>query len=188
MKIDRHGQATPITKDNYSKIRAGFYEAHHRLFFDIAYYTGERWGAICQLKVADVFTKDGKPRTSIVYRAETRKDGTTREVPVSENLGIRLANYSIPNSEWLFPSPSDPLKNACVRGYDAALRRAIDRAGLSGMGFSPHSTRRGLITALDRQGISMKVIQSITGHRSISSLSRYIDVSEEQRANALSAI
>ncbi len=188
MKVDRHGQATPITKETYPKIRAAFYEAHHRLFFDIAYYTGERWGAICQLKVLDVYTEQGKARSAIVYRASTRKDGTTREVPVSENLALRLANYSIPDSEWLFPSPSDALKNSCIRGYDAALRRAIDRAGLSGLGFAPHSTRRGLITALNNNGVSMKVIQSITGHKSIASLARYIDVSDEQRANALDAI
>jgi integrase/recombinase XerD len=188
MKIDRHGKATPITKDTYPKIRAAFYEAHHRLFFDIAYYTGERWGAICQLKVADVYTEQGKVRSAIVYRASTRKDGITREVPVSQELSLKLGSYRIPDSEWLFPSPGEPLKNACVRGYDAALRRAIDRAGLSGLGFSPHSTRRGLITALNNNGVSMKVIQSITGHKSIASLARYIDVSEEQRANALAAI
>jgi integrase/recombinase XerD len=188
MKIDRHGQATPITRQNYAKIRESFYEEHHKIFLDIAFYTGERWGAICQLKVLDVFDERGKVRSTLIYRADTRKDGITREVPINENLALRLRSFDLPDSHWLFPSPNDNLKNQCVRGFDSALRRAIDRAGLSGMGFSPHSTRRGLITQLNNNGVSMKVIQSITGHRSISSLAKYIEVSEEQRANALAAI
>jgi integrase/recombinase XerD len=68
------------------------------------------------------------------------------------------------------------------------LRRAIDRVGLSGLGYSTHSTRRGFITALHRKGFDVRVIQEITGHRSLTVLSKYIDVSDEQKRSALATL
>jgi integrase/recombinase XerD len=187
MKIDRHGQAEIISKSNYSKIRSAFTQEHHRLLWDIAYYTGERWGAIVQLQVSDVYDGFGRPRSTIIYRKNTRKDKATREVPVSDALRLRLASYAVPDRQWLFEGA---IKNSpvTIRAIDGALRRAIDRAGLSGLGISTHSTRRTFITALDRAGISIKVIQSLTGHKSLANLARYIDVSDEQKTNAVAVL
>jgi integrase/recombinase XerD len=186
MKIDRHGQAEIISKGIYPKIREAFHEPHHQLLFDIAYYTGERWGAIVQLKLTDVYDDRGKPRASIIYRKSTRKDKKTREVPVSDALRGRLAAYDKPDSQWLFPG--DTQSHITIRAIDGAFRRAIERAGLSGLGYSTHSTRRTFITTLDRAGISIKVIQGLTGHASLACLSRYIEVSEEQKIKAIAAI
>jgi integrase/recombinase XerD len=187
MKIDRHGQAEPIYLNGYRKIREGFNEAHHKLFFDLAYYTGERWGAIVQLAVTDVYNKDGIPRTHINFKKNTRKDKQTRQVPISDSLALRLKAYPLPASLWLFPSRYSD-NHLGIRTFDAALRRAIDRAGLSGLGYSTHSTRRGFITTLHRNGFDVRVIQEITGHRSLTVLSKYIDVSEEQKRSALASL
>jgi integrase/recombinase XerD len=146
------------------------------MFWDIAYYTGERWGA------------DGKARSSITFKKSTRKDKVTREVPVSAALALRLKHYDLPASEWLFPSPLDASKHISFRALDAQLRKAIDRAGLSGLGYSTHSTRRGFITALHERGISIRVIQSITGHKNLNVLSGYIDVTDEQKRAALATL
>ena len=188
MKIDRHGQAEPIYFDEYRKIRAGFHEPHHQLFFDLAYYTGERWGAIVQLAVGDIYEANGKARHSITFKKATRKDKQTRQVPVSDSLLLRLKAYTLPDSIWLFPSPDNHNHHLSIRSLDFALRRAIDRVGLSGLGYSTHSTRRGFITTLHRKGFDVRVIQEITGHRSLTVLSRYIDVSEEQKRNALASL
>jgi integrase/recombinase XerD len=187
MKNDRHGQAEIITPATYSKIRSNFNEAHHQLLLDLAFYTGERWGAIVQLRVTDVYDRQGNPRTTIVYRASTRKDNATREVPVSKALRLRLATYHLPDSPWLFPGDIEG-EHYTIRAADAALRRALDRAGLSGSGISTHSTRRAFITALDRAGKSIAVIQSLTGHKSIACLRRYIEVSDQQKIEAIEAI
>ena len=188
MKIDRHGQATPIYFDGYRKIRAGFLKPDHQLFFDIAYYTGERWGAIVQLAVRDVYEANGKTRNSITFKKATRKDKQTRQVPISDSLLLRLKAYTLPDSIWLFPSPYDHSEHLGIRSLDFALRRAIDRVGFSGLGYSTHSTRRGFITALYRKGFDVRVIQEITGHRSLTVLSKYIDVSEEQKRSALASL
>jgi integrase/recombinase XerD len=187
MKIDRHGQSAIIDKSTYGKIRDGFLAIHHQLLWDIAYYTGERWGAIVQLQVSDVYDDRGRPRPEITYRKATRKDQKTRTVPVCESLRLRLQGYTLPEGDRLFPGQTAGT-HMCLRSVDGALRRAIARAGLSGLGISSHSTRRSFITTLDRKGISIRVIQDLTGHASIANVQRYIEVTEDQRAAAMAVL
>jgi integrase/recombinase XerD len=75
-----------------------------------------------------------------------------------------------------------------LRALDAELRKAIDRAGLAGLGYSTHSTRRGFITSLHRNGVNIRVIQDITGHKNLNVLSGYIDVTDEQKRAALATL
>jgi integrase/recombinase XerD len=98
---------------------------------------------------------------------------------------LRLCWYQPPHDGYLFPSPQIALAHLSDRAADAALRRAMKRSGLKGLGYSTHSTRRGLINRMHEAGISIKVIQNITGHKSLSVLAGYIDVSESQRRNAI---
>jgi integrase/recombinase XerD len=188
MKNNNHGKATPIFLDGYTRIRSQLCRTYYVMFWDVAYFTGERWGAISQLAISDVFDESGKPRHSITFKAHTRKDKSTREVPVSAALALRLKAYTLPDSKWLFPSPLDPSRHISFRALDAELRRAIVKAGLSGLGYSTHSTRRGFITSLHRNGIGVRVIQEITGHKNMNVLSGYIEVSDEQKRAALATL
>lgn len=187
MKVDRHGKAEPLRFEQYKKLRAGFLTESHKLILDIAYYTGERWGAILRLQVEDVYADPigRKLHADITYRKNTRKDKETRQCPISSDLSLRLRTYQPPSSGYLFPSPLISDAHLCDRALDAALRRALERVGMAGLGYSTHSTRRGLINRLHDAGTSIKVIQSITGHKSLAVLSGYIDVSDTQRRNAI---
>jgi integrase/recombinase XerD len=188
MKLDHHGQAEPIFLDEYRKIREHFRTPRERLLWDIAYYTGERWGAIVQLAVSDVYDNRGKPRPSITFKKNTRKDKSTRQVPISSRLALRLKAYAIPHSHWLFPSPRFADRHISIRAADTSFRVAIDRAGFAGLGYSTHSTRRGFITSLHRNGFDIRVIQEITGHKNLAVLSRYIEVTDEQKKSALATL
>jgi integrase/recombinase XerD len=187
MKVDRHGKATPLKFDEYQKLRKGFLSEAHKLILDIGYYTGERWGAILRLQVEDVYSDpiERKIHKDITFRKETRKDNTTRQCPIASALAMRLELYPPSVDAYLFPSPSKSGDHLSDRAADAAFRRAVDRVGLGGLGYSTHSTRRGLINRLHEAGISLKVIQNITGHKSLAVLSGYIDVSDAQRRNAI---
>ncbi len=44
MKNNRHGQAALITEFEYVKIRSKIDKPKYKLLFDIAKFTGERWG------------------------------------------------------------------------------------------------------------------------------------------------
>ncbi|MEH2331565.1 tyrosine-type recombinase/integrase [Nostoc sp.] len=200
MKNDREGQAAIITNADYSKIRSKIRSRKYKLLFDLAWYTGERWGALVQLRVADVFALDGTPREYINFRARTRKakpnskakaqpgKRKNRQVPVHPVLKEILIGYK-PESDsvWLFPA-RDGDKPITLRWADALLRIAIEKAGLSAIGISTHSTRRSFITNLANKGINLAMIKKITGHADLKVLSAYIEISEDDMKNAIATL
>jgi integrase/recombinase XerD len=54
-------------------------------------------------------------------------------------------------------------------------------------GVGTHSFRRSLATNLHGKGVPLKTIASITGHRSLDALSRYLDVTPAQQKEAILA-
>lgn len=192
MKNNRNGQAAILTDGDYAKIRKQIKSKKYRLLLDIAWYTGERWGAIVQLQIADVYNSDGSPRQFINFRARTRKatpDGKrkTRQVPVHSVLSECLSTYQPDNSVWLFPDRTgdSPIS---LRWADMILRHAVDQAGLSAKGISTHSTRRSFITKLAKRGVSLATIKKATGHTDLKVLSRYIEVTDDDVKEAIATL
>lgn len=58
MKVNGHGQGAIISDADYQKIRKVARAKKYRLLFDIARYTGERWGAVVQLTINDVYDEE----------------------------------------------------------------------------------------------------------------------------------
>ncbi|MEH2185045.1 MAG: site-specific integrase [Nostoc sp.] len=201
MKNDREGQAAVLTYADCSKIRTQIRSRKYKLLFDLGCYTGERWGALVQLRVSDVYAEDGTPREYINFRARTRKAKPNskrkaqdkalrknRQVPVHPVLREILLTYKPESSSlWLFPA-RDGDKPITLRWADAILRAAVDKAGLSAKGISTHSTRRSFITNLANKGINLAMIKKITGHSDLKVLSAYIEVSEDDMKNAIATL
>ena len=53
---------------------------------------------------------------------------------------------------------------------------------------SSHSGRRSFITNLANKGVSVRVIAAISGHKSISTTQRYIEVGEHQLRAAVEMV
>lgn len=190
MKISRFGQATPLDKKNFLKISDGFLNEQHRLFWAIAYYTGERPITILRSLVTAFYSdpQNRTPRETILFPAPGRKDRKSREVPLHRNLKLTLKAYLPPMDGFLFPSFYRDGEHFSVRAMDKSLRRSLRRCGLENQGYTLYSPRRGFITELARRGIHPRVIQSLTGHSSLSSLQRYIEISDEQRISAIALL
>lgn len=190
MKINRCGQATPLDSKTFQLILDSFRSESHRLFWAIAWYSGERPSAILKMLVGHIYQNAAKriPRENMIFPLGNRKDKATREVPIAQKLDLFLRRQNIPQTGFLFPSLAKPGDHLSLRVLDKALRRALKRCGLENQGYSLYSARRGFVTSLDRSGKSIKVIQSLTGHKNLSSLQRYIEVSDEQRKNAIDSI
>jgi len=187
VKICGIGQATPLSQTTYNQISNHFPTDYQKLFLAIAWYTGERPDAILSLDVRHIYldTLRRLPRDSVVYPASIRKDRSTREVFLNTELKLRLSAYQPPEKGFLFPSLYRADRHLSRQAMDKAFRRAVKKAGLENQGFSLYSARRGFITRLNEQGYSMRLIQKLTGHRSLTSLSRYIDVTDDQLRNAI---
>lgn len=193
MKNNRYGQSAIMTDQDYSKIRKQIISQKYRLLLDLAWYTGERWGALVQLQVGDVYGDDGKPRETITFRASTRKaspDGKrkTRQVPLHPVLKEQLLAYKPEtNSQWLFPNRegNSPMT---LRWADRILRSAVEKANLTAKGISTHSTRRSFITKLAKRGVSLATIKKATGHSDLKVLSRYIEITDDDVKEAIATL
>jgi integrase/recombinase XerD len=190
LKIDRHGQACLLSNDDYSKIRKQIKSKKYRLLLDLAWYTGERWGALVQLQTDDCYNPDGVPRDCINFRASTRKaspDGkrATRQVPTHQVLLESLHGYQVDStSPWMFADRTGD-KPISLRWADKILRAAVEKAGLSAKGISTHSTRRSFITKLHRNGTDLYTIKKITGHQDFRALERYVEIDSDRVKGAI---
>jgi integrase/recombinase XerD len=183
-KNNRHGQAEILKDSELDRIYKQLQSDRHRLFFKIARYTGERFNAICQLKVCDVYVCVGglnEPLSEITFRAQTRKaspngDRKTRQAFVCKPLADYLSLYKGGlGKTWLFPSPIIGDRPITFSAADKWLRTAVERAGLEHRGISTHTFRRTFITKLyDEGGLSIDTIQEIMGHANSQTTRRYI--------------
>ncbi len=189
-KNKRYGQAAKISDKQMLDLRRAIKFPKHRLIIDIARYTGERMGALVQLKVSDVYADPAKsiPLEMITYRKRTRKaspDGScqTRQVPVHPELAESLRNYSPPLDGYLFPG-KEPGTHLTFDMADKFLNQAIVRAGLEHVGISTHSFRVTAITKLVQSGADLSAVQAFTGHHSVAMVGRYV-ASDADRLKAV---
>lgn len=193
MKINRQGQACTLSDSDYSKIRKQIKSKKYKLLLDLAWYTGERWGALVQLRVEDCYNPNGSPRDYINFPARIRKaspDGKrqTRQVFVHTVLRESLSNYkSESSSPWLFADRTGD-KPITLRWADMILRAAVEKAGLAAKGVSTHSTRRSFITKLHRNGTDLYTIKKITGHKDFKALERYVEIDSDRVKGAIAAL
>ncbi|MEM9922511.1 MAG: site-specific integrase [Cyanobacteria bacterium P01_D01_bin.50] len=193
MKINRHGQATVLSESDYSKIRKQVISPKYKLLIDFAWFTGERIGALSQIKINDVYSLEKTPREYITFQAQTRKaspDGKrrTRQLIMHSTLQENLQNYQPDfNCAWLFPN-RDGANHISVRWLDRILRSAVDKASLTAKGISWHSFRRTFATRLHKNGVAIYTISKILGHTDVRTTQRYVEVNEDQMKGAIEAL
>ncbi len=152
-----------------------------RALFGICLYTTARVNEACSLHTADVYGTGGRVRDRITFRrATTKGKQETRSVPVSPELRQLLEGYRS-DRPYLFPGRWGR-GHICPESADVILRAAFKRLGIEGA--STHSFRRTAITWMHNERVPIKHIQSISGHKSLSALQRYIDVTEKDKEMA----
>ena len=200
MKKDRCGKAGIFSKEDIAKIRKAFNIPHHRAIFEIALFTGERMGAITQLKVSDVYRDPNNsiPHDLITFPARTRKARPggareTRQVPIHPELKEFLQSYKPELKGYLFPGRE--LNNNFASDshitYDSVYQywqKTFLKLGIDHKGFSTHSTRRSFITKIVRNGTDLATVMKITGHKNVNVLMGYVGTDDQICKNALAAI
>jgi integrase/recombinase XerD len=186
MKTARNGKAKVLTHEELNLLfEQGFTTQRDRALFGICLYTGCRIAEACALHTADVYSANGKPKTHITIRKGTTKGKLeTRVVPICDELREILLEYESSGS-YLFPSRhgSGHIRSDSA---DKILRSAFKQLGIEGA--STHSFRRTALTRMHSQGIPLKIICSISGHRSLDVLQRYLEVDEEDKKKAITTL
>lgn len=189
-KVNRHGKAKIWSKPVIKLLRSRLKTQRQRLIFEVSLFTGERMGAIVQLKVSDVYDSRGKVCETITFGSGTRKSSkhglaATRQIYIHPALKVHLDNYQHPESGYLFPSPRDTTKHITARAVDDYWRRILTEHGY--YGYSTHSSRRWVINKLRSAGIEIVTIAE-TMAIDIATVRKYLDEDPVACKNAISTL
>ncbi len=165
--------------------------ARNRAMIMMTFYGGFRVGEIAQLRQEDVFDADGRVKSEVRLDGERVKNKHARTVFLPERLKRELISYrdsfkNVAPRDPLFPTQKSPQRgfspNTAAQHF-ACIYRA---AGLDGA--TSHSGRRTFITRLANKGVSVRVLASLAGHKSITTTQRYIDVNDDMKRAAVELI
>jgi integrase/recombinase XerD len=188
MKIDRHGRAKILTQQEIQLLfTEGLTNNRDRALFGICLYTACRINEACTLRLTDVYNRLGSVRTSIIIRKENTKGKlATRTIPVISDLRSLLINYyPSPRTWFLFPGRRG-LSHIHPDSAARILRKACSLVGIEGT--STHSFRRTALTTMSNANIPLRVIQEVSGHRTLDELQKYLEVKPEQVLGAVSSL
>ena len=191
MKSDRHGQAAILSPAQIELLFSeGLRTDRDRALFGVCLYTAARIAEACSLKTEDCYTTTGKVREEInIRKGATKGKFATRGIPVNEELRLLLTIWQ-PSAgpTYLFPGrhTSQSFRHITSDSAAVILREACQRVGIEGA--STHSFRRTALTQMSNSGIPLRVIQEISGHRTLSELQKYLEVSDSQVRGAVASL
>jgi integrase/recombinase XerD len=140
-----------------------------RTIFITIYAAGLRVSEAVKLATSDI---DSKRQVIHVRQGKGHKD---RYVMLSEQLLNILRNYWRRTTSRRSPLPRHAEPSHYHPFGTASIREAADSAGL-GDAVTPHTLRHSFATHLLEQGVDIRVIQGLLGHRQITSTTRYARV------------
>lgn len=186
MKLNGYGQARVLNSSEIDKLFAwGLSNSRDRALFGICLHTG------CRISEAlALTTKDIQGGYITLKKFVTKGKRRTRMIPINDSLQGLIEAYlrEYKPKSFLFPgSPNAKTPKQMTRGAaDLILKDACKRLGL--LGVSTHSFRRTALTQMHNAGVPLRVIQMISGHSSLETLQRYLEVTDEQIVQAVKTI
>jgi integrase/recombinase XerD len=159
-----------LTRDQVVCFLRAVPDLEMRTIFITIYSAGLRISEAVALTARDI---DSANMVIHVRQGKGRKD---RYVMLSEQLLAILRAYwkCAHLSHLLFPGP-DPKRPITARSVQRACREAVRAAGLD-TSVTVHTLRHCFATHLLEQGVDIRVIQDLLGHRHITSTTRYARV------------
>ena len=186
MKVQGHGQAKVLSAEEIKRLFEALKNERDRALFAVCFFTGCRINEACTLMVSDVFDLAGVRDKITIRKANTKRKQETRQIPTSPQLRTYLEAYRDQAGKQYLFSGRHGRGHLNPRSADSILREAYERVGITGA--STHSFRRTALTQMAAAGVPLRVIQEVSGHRSLQALQRYLEVSEAQVEKAIAVL
>ena len=164
------------------------HSTRNRCLLYTTFLSGMRVGEVATLRYSDVVNADGTIKNEIRLSAENTKTNEARTVFVNDKLRKEFEKYiavykpSAPTVKFFYSQKRDSdgfTPNTLTQFFHYLYKRAsVD-------GASSHSGRRTFITNLATQGVSVRVLMSLAGHKNISTTQCYIDVNDDMKRKAV---
>jgi integrase/recombinase XerD len=166
--------------------------ARNRTMLLMTFYAGLRVSEVAALRYRDILDADGNVRGEITLTPDQTKGNESRVVFLNERLRkelaayIKVSRFSTHPRTKLFFSQQRPIDGFDANTLCQHFHYLYKWAGIAGA--SSHSGRRTFITNLANKGISVRLLASISGHKSIATTQKYIDVNDEMKRQAVELI
>ncbi|EDM69426.1 Integrase [Roseobacter sp. AzwK-3b] len=160
-----------------------------RTILQFSILAGLRAKEIAALRIGDVYDASGQVRDQFTLHRSQTKGHHARTVYVSAKLKRVLDQY---RTQVADQDQNDPLFQTQQRTAFSAntmcqlFLNIYKACGLNNA--SSHSGRRTFITRLAEQGVNVRLLAELAGHRHISTTQRYIDVNPAQLARAVELV
>jgi integrase/recombinase XerD len=167
------------------------YAARNRALILTSHLSGMRVGEIAALTVSHVMDATGNIKNEIRLTAEQTKGKHPRTVFVSTKLRGELANYvqlirTDDKQRALFPTQKNPRKGFTANTLTQHFLSLYQAAGIDGA--SSHSGRRTYATSIASQGVGLRVLMRLMGHRNVSTTAVYIDANDNMLRKAVELV
>ena len=189
MKSNRYGQAAVLGTQQLDQLISALQGRHHQVLAEVCRRTACRISEGRQLTWQCITTAGITfPKTLVKGKLQSRS------VPATPQLQKILLGW---RDEWTAMNGREPLNanfvfpgrfaGQCLssRAFMDALERAAREVGLEGV--SSHSFRRSALSSASEAGVPLAALRTLSGHQSLSTLQRYLEISEKAREAAAAA-
>lgn len=142
----------------------------HRAILYLTYSSGLRVGEVVRLRVSDV---DSERKTVHVRQGKGRKDRVTVLSDAAREV-LDLYRQTYQPSGWMFPG-QDPSRHLAERTVQKVFEKAVNASNIV-KDVSVHSLRHSFATHLLEDGVDIRYIQELLGHKSIQTTEVYTHV------------
>lgn len=179
----RRGRALPkvFSKEEISKILNSSGNTKHKLLLWIIYSCGLRRSEVTNIRLTDI------DRVRNIIHIREGKGGVDRIVPVSEKVWHKIDEYleSYNPGTYLFEGPSGGRYSS--ESVYSVFRSAMKKAGIK-KEVGVHSLRHSYATHLHENGLDIRYIQELLGHKSTRTTEIYTHVSRRNLITVKSPI
>lgn len=172
-------------------IQQNKFAERNRAMFLLTAMAGLRVSEVAGLTLGDVLDATGDVRSEVYLAAQRVKHQHARTIYISTRLQAELAAYIATRKLQapelpLFPTLRGQRCSFTANTMAQHFYWLYKRAGVAGA--SSHSGRKTFLTSLAAQGVSVFVLASLAGHKSISTTQRYITVNDDVKRRAVELV
>ena len=163
-KSNRTGKALVLSREQLQAVFVSL-DYPHCAIARLCYLTASRAGEVVAL-----------PVTAISHDAisiKQPKTKATKEINLYPELSDVVTQLVPQTGAYYFPGRSGQT-HITLRAFQKQLDKTCDYLRI--IGASSHSFRRSMATHLYRAGVDLESIRQVTGHKSLDSLTLYIDI------------